>query len=713
MRKVFAQIVGGELSPAGGRFPALQEQRNHQKVFSIPRRRRVLLAAFILMGTVGGLMAVNVSYSRKSAPSARAESSRSGVTVHAAGRGTPYLNLQDGREMSVAYRGDRGVINALQNGAAHPRALASADFDGNATPDVVAGYAFNGVGIITLQRGNPDAYAPPDQSVYERMESGYNPDALLPTVETFEVPQPADFVQIGDFNSDGRKDILVGGRHGVLLLLKGDESGGLLPAEEVQLPGQLTCLTAGEFRAADGKLDVAVGINGPGGPQLLIYDGVAGGLTGTPMEFLLPSEPSVIRFDTMDADSFVDAVVAAGSEILLVHGWGRKQTPVLESRLERVGAGSEIRGLSTGHFIWDREGRREIAVLTEDGSLQLIQAKGLNTTKFTDAELVTRNRERFRPQVTQQAREQDVEAAPEWNSRGKSGWAATRSVATNAVATGLSSLATTNMNSSETDEVVVTASKSELKIVRQTNGNKVSESTALTLSGDMAQLSLESAAPAVAALQLPAKLNGERNMLVLQEGATALTVVPLAPATITVDRFDDPDAGAPLQAVDNCTAVASDCSLRGAIEFANLALAADQPTTINLPAGTYTLDNNGTSVAGCDNNPVGDLTINGSIAMVGLAGGAIIRQLATGVSNDGDRVMCLNLAFAINKTYSFSNLTIIGGRDGSSPAAANVLGGGGIIGGELDNLTTLTNVTLANNSVHGALMGTNNNGGGG
>jgi hypothetical protein len=640
--------------------------------------------------------------------------SKAAIKVRAADRGKPYFNFQDGREIATQYRGSERATTALQSGLAKPRALTSGDFDDNATPDVVTGYAFNGKGIVTLQRGNPDAYAPQDQSVYERMQTGYNPDPLLPTVETFEVPQPADFVQIGDFNVDGRKDILVGARQGALVLLKGDESGGLLPAEQVELPGALTSLTAGQFRAADGKVDVAVGVNGPGGPRLLIYDGLTEGINGAPIEFILPSEASVIRFDTMDADPFVDAVVAAGSEILIVHGWGRKQSPAFESRIERVHTGSEVRGLSTGHFIWDREGRREIAALTDDGTLQLIQVKGLNTTKFTDAELVTRSREHFRPQITQQARETDVEAVPAWNSPGKSAWVKSRSLATNAIATGLSSLATTNMNSSENDEVVITTSKSEVKIVRQTDVNKMPNSAAVALSGDIAQLSLDSASPAVAALQLPAKLNGERSMLVLQEGATSLSIVPLVPQTITVDRFDDPDAGAPLQAADNCLAAASDCSLRGAIEFANLALAADQPTTINLPAGTYTLDNNGTAVAGCDNNPVGDLTINGSIAMVGLGGGAIIRQLATGVSNDGDRAMCINLAFAVNKTYSFSNLTIIGGRDGSSPAAANVLGGGGVIGGELDNTTNFTNVTFANNQVLGVVMGgTNNNLGGG
>ena len=71
----------------------------------------------------------------------RTKRAKEHVTVQAAGRGKPFLNLQDGREMSVTYRGDDAAVAALQSGAAQARALASADFDRNGTPDVVAGYA--------------------------------------------------------------------------------------------------------------------------------------------------------------------------------------------------------------------------------------------------------------------------------------------------------------------------------------------------------------------------------------------------------------------------------------------------------------------------------------------------------------------------------------------------------------------------------------------
>jgi hypothetical protein len=63
-----------------------------------------------------------------------------------------------------------------------------------------------------------------------------------------------------------------------------------------------------------------------------------------------------------------------------------------------------------GHYVWDREARLEIAALSADGTLQLIEREGLDTRKFTESELLTRNRGNFRPEVTLAARQVDLEA---------------------------------------------------------------------------------------------------------------------------------------------------------------------------------------------------------------------------------------------------------------------------------------------------------------
>jgi len=258
--------------------------------------------------------------------------------------------------------------------------------------------------------------------------------------------------------------------------------------------------------------------------------------------------------------------------------------------------------------------------------------------------------------------------------------------------------------------MLVGQAQSKLEIVRPLGPNDPAPDQALSLTNNAATASLDVESTPVAVLPLPRKLNGVTDVVVLDAASTSLDVVPNAPnTTITVDRTDDPSGGS-LAAVSACTAAASDCSLRGALQFANLA--ANDNTTISLPAGTYVLATNGTSAGGCDGNAVGDLGANRSMSIVG-AGAAttIIRQTGTGPALDGDRVMCMNEPFTLNLIYNFSGVTFVGGRDGTAAGTGTALGGGGIIGGEKGNVLTLTNVVFANNQV--TVLGSGNIGGGG
>src|SRR5437867_4436565 len=311
----------------------------------LPATTKIFL---LLLLAVSLLWLVRGANSAAKSPTA----AKGAITIQAAGRGRPFLNFQDGREVSANYHGNESATQALQSGQARARALTTVDLDGNATPDLVVGYAYGGVGFVTVQHGNPDAFAPNDDSVFVRMQQGNNPDALLPNAQTYQVPEPVDFIQAGDFNHDNRKDVLVATRGGDLFLLAGDGQGGLGVPQQIYLPGRVTTLASGEFRAADGQPDVAVGVNGPNGSRLLIYDGTDGGVTATPMEFSLANEATAVQFGGMDTDPFMDIAVAAGNEIDILHGWGRKFSPALESRIERVTAPSEIKGMAVGRFIW-------------------------------------------------------------------------------------------------------------------------------------------------------------------------------------------------------------------------------------------------------------------------------------------------------------------------------------------------------------------------
>ena len=693
-------------------------QAKSRLLFSLTLSHRFLFIAVVAILVLGGVGISNSSAVKptlsviagNSDPATSTETTAGGITMHAAGRGKPYLNFQDGRSMQVVYRGDSRLASALQNGAVQARSLASADLDHNGTPDVVVGYGFNGAGVITIQRGNPDAFAPTSDSVFVRMQQGYNPESLLPVADVYFVPVAPDFLVTGNFTNDSEKDVVLAAKGGGLYLLPGNGSGRLSGARQIDLPGPITALAAGEFRAADGFTDLAVSVSGPGGAVLLIFDDGVNGFSNALAQYQLGEPANAIEFGGLDDDPFTDVAVAAGSEVLVVHGWGRNEQVAPESRVERVNVGPGVRGLALGEFTWDRQGRSEIAALTSDGTVHIVENGKLDTRPFNDAEAAQRTRGNLRPQ---RGSKQDVESAPSWKQAQAAGWKGGKQILGSNLSADLPKpLMRTNLAYREMDEVMLVGqAQSKLEILRPIgpNDSTPAPDQALLVSDDIAKVTLDVESTPVAVLALPRKLNGVTDVLVLDSTSNDLDIVPNAPnTTITVDRTDDP-SGAALTAASACTAAASDCSLRGALQFANLPQ--NDNTTISLPANTYVLSINGTNARGCDGNTVGDLGANRTMSIIG-AGAAttIIRQTGTGPTNDGDRIMCMNEPFTVGLVYNFSGVTFVGGREGTAAGTGAVLGGGGIIGGELNNSLTLTNVVFANNQV--TVAGSANLGGG-
>src|SRR5438067_131247 len=60
------------------------------------------------------------------------------VSVRAAGRGNPTINLSDGRDVLTSYVGPPELRVALEQNLAVPLSLASADFDEDGVPDLVS-----------------------------------------------------------------------------------------------------------------------------------------------------------------------------------------------------------------------------------------------------------------------------------------------------------------------------------------------------------------------------------------------------------------------------------------------------------------------------------------------------------------------------------------------------------------------------------------------
>jgi hypothetical protein len=503
------------------------------------------------------------------------------VTVQATGRGNPYLNVKDGRQMAtVSYRGNSGAINALQSGTAGGRALAAADLNGDAAPDLVIGYANGGFGIVTVQKGNPEGFAPQDDSVFQRMHQGYNPPSFLPAVDTYQVSSPVDFLQLGDFNNDGSRDVLIGTRDGSLRLLPGDGQGGLGAEQEIALPGNVTSLTAGEFRAADGRPDVAVGV----GSEVLVFDGAAGGFESAPFHFPVEGRAVSVEFGGLDSDPFMDLAIANGAEINIVHGWGRKVEANPQSQVERIPLGYATRSLAVDNFTWDRQATREIAVVAEDGSVRLLEHSRSDKRPLTPAD--ERARAEARGKTTN--KNADVEVVRGWaGAQGR--WSEVSELPLNATKGAAQGLLTHGkLSTGETNALMVSnGAQRKLEMVRQVGKQEAEEISSVT-AGEVSTTSLDVSGTPVTMIALPKKLNGVRDMVVLTEESALAIIVPIEPnATFGVNTTSD-------HAPDGACNASPDCTFREAVIAANNGVG---PDTINLPAGTYTL-----SIIGNTNN---------------------------------------------------------------------------------------------------------------
>ncbi|MBI3949376.1 MAG: VCBS repeat-containing protein, partial [Acidobacteria bacterium] len=220
-----------------------------------------------------------------------------------------------------------------------------------------------------------------EESTFDPRSSILDPQAFHPEARVFEVPEAPEFLGAGDFDNDGHWDVVAAVRGSdALYLLPGDGRGGFVSAKSIALPGAVTTLTTGEINRRDGLMDVVVSIIGRDGPEVLIFEWPEGALRGQPEVFPLPAEATALALGQLDDSYEMDLVVAAGSELLIVHGRDRKlslddirRAEVRPASIDQRSFPFAITSLALGDFIWDKEHRTEIAVLSGDGTVHVLQ----------------------------------------------------------------------------------------------------------------------------------------------------------------------------------------------------------------------------------------------------------------------------------------------------------------------------------------------------
>ncbi len=326
---------------------------------------------------------LHVFQTRDSADAPAAKRMTSGqVTVRASGRGAPWINLSDGRDVITAYAGAAGLDQVLEQNQAQPLALASADFDEDRVADLISGHAHAGGGLLTLHRSNVDSIFPRNPGARQRRDqaitSGDSQAPFLSPARVFETAEAPQLIGAGDFNNDGHRDVVAAAMASdALYLLAGDGRGGLGQTERIGLPGRVTALVTGEINRADGSADVVVGIIGAEGPQVLVFESHDGALRGAPEVFALPAEAKALALSQFDGDSLGDLAVAAGHDLVVAHGRDRKllleETRRAEVPLPKISVRScpfAIALMAAGDFTGDH--RTELALMSDDGAIHLL-----------------------------------------------------------------------------------------------------------------------------------------------------------------------------------------------------------------------------------------------------------------------------------------------------------------------------------------------------
>jgi hypothetical protein len=606
-------------------------------------------------------------------PLSRIRAANAGATILRSA-GKPLVNLETPQNPKLTYAGPADAVAALQAGTATPTALAAADFDADGAMDVVAGYSSKNGGVVVLMRGNPDAFAPRDLTLYGKAAKGNVPPTFLSKASAFALPESPDLLVTGDFNRDGNKDVLVAARGGNLYLLAGDGHGNLLSPQAVPLPGQVTAL------AVTADAHVAVSTDGPNGPQLALLAPGSEGLTAGAI-YPLPARGDAMEWGSLGGGA--DLAVGAGPNLVMFY-----DALATNAQTETVTVPFEVKGLALGDFIWDRDGRTEIAALADDGSIHILQHGTLNTAPVTAAELPAR-RAAIRGHQAKPTAPPNPTALGAWTVAKQipySGSAPSGPVSHSAFSSPRLAQSSTH------DLMVLDAGRSQINIL-DTSGTTASPSAGVSFSGTP-----------IAALALPQKINAGRDIVVLTSSQSAPTVVTAGgdPTFTVTTTADEDDAGA-----CTSTSVLSGAggdgvlSLREAICEANNN--APSTSTINIGNGTYSLTSLETGELQVDTSAGYNLTINGT----GTASATIIQQ------TDGhDRIFEVDFALTGNSPFTIQNVTL---HDGNCTTGTDCnFSGGAILAGSFtgDNLT-LTNVVMSSNGANPSGTGTAGAEGGG
>jgi uncharacterized repeat protein (TIGR01451 family) len=607
------------------------------------------------------------------------------TTARAAGRGNPWINFMDGHSAPAIYLGQSSMAEQLKENQSRPVALASADFDEDGVPDLIVGHSAAGAGAISLQRGDADTIYPNTvealnhRAQMKTLAKTQPPQSdiqspFLASARVFDIPGSPEFLAAGDFDGDGHMDIVsteTGAEE--LHLLSGDGQGGFAAARSISLPGKVTDLIAGDVNRMDGLSDVLVAINGASGSKLLVYEASNGALNADPEILNLPSEAKSLAIGQLDDAFPVDIAVAAGREMLIIHGRDRKHSTIEGRRLDlnppavtRITVSFQIAGLATGDFANDL--RHEIALLSADGVCHFYQRASQSKTN--------------RWQETSATALPGARKSPIEPSQG--------------------ALIAARISSSPKDDLLfIDQQGGQLSMLMNESAAAIEASPAAS-SRFLVAGSFDTEGAPVAAMGMRLNTDAINDIVLLKNGASSPTILMSSPsATFTVINTNDSGAGSLRQAIISANSGAGADNI-------SFAIPGSGTQTINLlsqlPAltGPTTLD--GTTQS--PGSPTPPIQISGASA------GAGVRCLSLSGGNTTVRGLVINQfdSFAIELIGSSGDIVegcFIGTNAAGSVASAN--NDTGIListssGHRVGGTTAAARNVISGNNAQGVLM---------
>jgi hypothetical protein len=257
-----------------------------------------------------------------------------------------------------------------------PLSLAVGDLNGDGKLDIVV--------TGTTSYYGPYAYAGTPGANYVNVLLG-NGEGSFSDASTVQIPSGSSQAALGDFNGDGKLDVVTTATNGVAVLLN-NGNGTLAPPTTFATNGSTDSVVVGDFNG-DGKLDLVTGnYSSGGGSSMSILLGNGDG-TFQPARNLA-SNTYPVGVGDFNRDGTLDIVsenANAGLSVFLGNGDGSFQSP------QNYDAGLYPSGVALGDFNGDgfpdlavagASGTSTVSVLINTGDWSVPQASSLTVNGF-------------------------------------------------------------------------------------------------------------------------------------------------------------------------------------------------------------------------------------------------------------------------------------------------------------------------------------------